>query len=190
MNEENDKLETSKKAQQDSPQDLSNEEATEANHFEDLLKEESSDNHLDNSTETKTHFDEDKLEETQTQMDSGGNETSESSNGSLADKLFKKARKLVDDKRPFTQQKDLDEETQELNEEDDQENNGYQEETQTGLIDDETSKKAQQDSPQDLSNEEATEVNHFEDSLKESKESSDNHLDNSTETQTHFDEDK
>ncbi|RKV62112.1 cag pathogenicity island protein, partial [Helicobacter pylori] len=47
MNEENDKLETSKKAQQDSPQDLSNEEATEANHFEDLLKEskESSDNH-------------------------------------------------------------------------------------------------------------------------------------------------
>ncbi len=68
MNEENDKLETSKKAQQDSPQDLSNEEATEANHFEDLLKEESSDNHLDNPTETKTqetktHFDEDKLEE-------------------------------------------------------------------------------------------------------------------------------
>ncbi|RKV04887.1 cag pathogenicity island protein, partial [Helicobacter pylori] len=109
MNEENDKLETSKKAQQDSPQDLSNEEATEANHFEDLLKEESSDNHLDNSAETKTHFDEDKPEETQTQIDSGGNETSESSNGSLADKLFKKARKLVDDKRPFTQQKSLDE---------------------------------------------------------------------------------
>ncbi|WP_033621510.1 hypothetical protein, partial [Helicobacter pylori] len=90
--------ETSEKTQQDSPQDLSNEEVTEANHFEDLLKEESSDNHLDNSTETKTHFDEDKPEETQTQMDSGGNETSESSNGSLADKLFKKARKLVDDK--------------------------------------------------------------------------------------------
>ncbi len=79
MNEENDKLETSKKAQQDSPQDLSNEEATEANHFEDLLKEESSDNHLDNpkessdnhldnptetkTQETKTHFDEDKPEE-------------------------------------------------------------------------------------------------------------------------------
>ncbi|EJB97167.1 TrbI/VirB10 family protein [Helicobacter pylori] len=179
MNEENDKLETSKKAQQDSPQDLSNEEATEANHFEDLLKEESSDNHLDNPTETKTHFDEDKLEETQTQMDSGGNETSESSNGSLADKLFKKARKLVDDKRPFTQQKSLDEETQKLNEEDDQENNEHQEETQTDLIDDETSKKAQQDSPQDLSNEETTEANHFEDLLKE--ESSDNHLDNPTE---------
>ncbi|RKV02112.1 cag pathogenicity island protein, partial [Helicobacter pylori] len=101
--------ETSKKAQQDSPQDLSNEEATEANHFEDLLKEGSSDNHLDNPTETKSNFDEDKPEETQTQMDSGGNETSESSNGSLADKLFKKARKLVDDKRPFTQQKSLDE---------------------------------------------------------------------------------
>ncbi|WP_283508910.1 CagY family CD-EC repeat-containing protein [Helicobacter pylori] len=195
MNEENDKLETSKKAQQDSPQDLSNEEATEANHFEDLLKEskESSDNHLDNSAETKTHFDEDKPEETQTQMDSGGNETSESRNGSLADKLFKKARKLVDDKRPFTQQKSLDEEAQKLNEEDDQENNEYQEETQTDLIDDETSEKTQQDSPQDLSNEEATEVNHFEDLLKE--ESSDNHLDNSTETKTqetktHFDEDK
>ncbi|WP_375153397.1 hypothetical protein [Helicobacter pylori] len=109
-------------------------------------------------------------------MDSGGNETSESGNGSLADKLFKKARKLVDDKRPFTQQKSLDEEAQKLNEEDDQENNWHQEETQTGLIDDETSKKAQQDSPQDLSNEEATEANHFEDLLKE--ESSDNHLDN------------
>ncbi|MGL2803644.1 CagY family CD-EC repeat-containing protein, partial [Helicobacter pylori] len=195
MNEENDKLETSKKAQQDSPQDLSNEEATEANHFEDLLKEESSDNHLDNPTETKTHFDKDKLEETQTQIDSGGNETSESSNGSLADKLFKKARKLVDDKRPFTQQKSLDEEAQKLNEEDDQENNEHQEETQTDLIDDETSEKAQQDSPQDLSNEEATEANHFEDLLKESKESSDNHLDNPTETKTqetktHFDEDK
>ncbi|MFP6277405.1 cag pathogenicity island protein, partial [Helicobacter pylori] len=54
MNEENDKLETSKKTQQHSPQDLSNEEATEANHFEDLLKEESSDQHLDNPTETKT----------------------------------------------------------------------------------------------------------------------------------------
>ncbi len=188
MNEENDKLETSKKTQQHSPQDLSNEEATEANHFEDSLKEESSDNHLDNSTETKTHFDGDKSEETQTQIDSGGNKTSESSNGSLADKLFKKARKLVDNKKPFTQQKNLDEETQELNEEDDQENNGYQEETQTGLIDDETSKKTQQDSPQDLSNEEATEANHFEDSLKE--ESSDNHLDNSTETKTHFDGDK
>ncbi len=193
MNEENDKLETSKKTQQDSPQDLSNEEVTEANHFEDLLKEESSDNHLDNPTETKTHFDEDKLEETQTQMDSGGNETSESSNGSLADKLFKKARKLVDDKRPFTQQKSLDEETQKLNEEDDQENNWHQEKTQTDLIDDETSEKTQQDSPQDLSNEEATEANHFEDLLKE--ESSDNHLDNPTETKTqetktHFDEDK
>ncbi|MGN8437157.1 CagY family CD-EC repeat-containing protein, partial [Helicobacter pylori] len=193
MNEENDKLETSKKTQQDSPQDLSNEEATEANHFEDLLKEESSDNHLDNPTETKTHFDEDKLEETQTQMDSGGNETSESSNGNLADKLFKKARKLVDDKRPFTQQKSLDEETQKLNEEDDQENNWHQEETQTDLIDDETSEKTQQDSPQDLSNEEATEANHFEDLLKE--ESSDNHLDNpaetkTQETETHFDEDK
>ncbi len=188
MNEENDKLETSKKTQQHSPQDLSNEEATEANHFEDLLKEESSDNHLDNSAETKSNFDEGKLEETQTQIDSGGNETSESSNGSLADKLFKKARKLVDDKRPFTQQKSLDEETQELNEEDDQENNEYQEETQTGLIDDETSKKTQQDSPQDLSNEEATEANHFEDSLKE--ESSDNHLDNSAETKSNFDEDK
>ncbi|RVY19395.1 cag pathogenicity island protein, partial [Helicobacter pylori] len=111
--------------------------------------------HLDNPTETKTNFDGDKSEETQTQIDSGGNETSESSNGSLADKLFKKARKLVDNKKPFTQQKNLDEETQELNEEDDQENNEYQEETQTGLIDDETSKKAQQDSPQDLSNEEA-----------------------------------
>ncbi|MCQ2683079.1 cag pathogenicity island protein, partial [Helicobacter pylori] len=121
----------------------------EVNHFEDLLKEskESSDNHLDNPTETKTHFDEYELKETQTQMDSEGNETSESSNGSLADKLFKKARKLVDDKRPFTQQKNLDEETQELNEEDDQENNEYQEETQTDLIDDETSKKTQQDSP-------------------------------------------
>ncbi|EJB87962.1 cag7 [Helicobacter pylori Hp H-10] len=60
MNEENDKLETSKKAQQDSPQDLSNEEATEANHFEDLLKEstESSDNHLDNPTESSdNHLD-------------------------------------------------------------------------------------------------------------------------------------
>ncbi|MDU9777807.1 cag pathogenicity island protein, partial [Helicobacter pylori] len=154
MNEENDKLETSKKAQQDSPQDLSNEEATEVNHFEDLLKEESSDNHLDNSAENKSNFDGDNLEETQTQIDSGDNETSESSDGSLADKLFKKARKLVDNKRPFTQQKNLDEETQELNEEDDQENNEYQEETQIDLIDDETSKKAQQDSPQDLSNEE------------------------------------
>ncbi|ADN79659.1 cag pathogenicity island protein [Helicobacter pylori 908] len=96
----------------------------------------------------KIHPNEDKLEETQTQMDSGGNETSESSNGSLADKLFKKARKLVDDKRPFTQQKSLDEETQKLNEEDDQENNEHQEETQTDLIDDETSEKTQQDSPQ------------------------------------------
>ncbi|TPH64329.1 hypothetical protein FIM61_07950, partial [Helicobacter pylori] len=57
----------------------------------------------------------------------------------------------VDDKRPFTQQKSLDEEAQKLNEEDDQENNEYQEETQMDLIDDETSKKAQQDSPQDLS---------------------------------------
>ncbi|MFP6046360.1 CagY family CD-EC repeat-containing protein [Helicobacter pylori] len=188
MNEENDKLETSQKTQQHSPQDLSNEEATEVNHFEDSLKEESSDNHLDNPTETKTNFDGDKSEETQTQMDSEGNETSESSNGSLADKLFKKARKLVDNKRPFTQQKNLDEETQELNEEDDQENNGYQEETQIDLIDDETSKKTQQHSPQDLSNEEATEVNHFEDSLKE--ESSDNHLDNPTETKTNFDGDK
>ncbi|MCQ2782417.1 cag pathogenicity island protein, partial [Helicobacter pylori] len=133
----------------DSPQDSSNEEATEVNHFEDLLKEskESSDPYLDNPTEIKTNFDGDKSEETQTQMDSESNETSESSNGSLADKLFKKARKLVDNKRPFTQQKNLDEETQELNEEDDQENNGYQEETQMGLIDDETSKKAQQDSP-------------------------------------------
>ncbi|OWT35138.1 CagY family CD-EC repeat-containing protein [Helicobacter pylori] len=193
MNEENDKLETSKKTQQHSPQDLSNEEATEVNRFEDSSKEskESSDNHLDNPTETKTNFDEDNLEETQTQIDSGSNETSESSNGSLADKLFKKARKLVDNKRPFTQQKNLDEETQELNEED--ENNGYQEETQTDLIDDETSKKTQQHSPQDLSNEEATEANHFEDLLKE--ESSDNHLDNSAETKTqetktHFDEDK
>ncbi len=192
MNEENDKLETSKKAQQDSPQDLSNEEATEANHFENLLKEskESSDHHLDNPTETQTHFDGDKSEETQTQMDSEGNETSESSNGSLADKLFKKARKLVDNKKPFTQQKNLDEETQELNEEDDQENNEYQEETQTDLIDDETSKKTQQHSPQDLSNEEATEANHFENLLKESKESSDHHLDNPTETQTNFDGDK
>ncbi|MDU9718215.1 hypothetical protein, partial [Helicobacter pylori] len=45
MNEENDKLETSQKTQQHSPQDLSNEEATEVNHFEDSLKEESSDNH-------------------------------------------------------------------------------------------------------------------------------------------------
>ncbi|MCG3025485.1 CagY family CD-EC repeat-containing protein [Helicobacter pylori] len=188
MNEENDKLETSKKTQQDSPQDLSSEEATEANHFEDLLKEESSDHHLDNPTETKTNFDGDKLEETQTQIDSGGNETSESSNGSLADKLFKKARKLVDNKKPFTQQKNLDEETQELNEEDDQENNGYQEETQIDLIDDETSKKTQQHSPQDLSNEEATEANHFEDLLKE--ESSDQHLDNPTETKTNFNEDK
>ncbi len=192
MNEENDKLETSKKTQQHSPQDLSNEEATEANHFEDSSKEskESSEPYLDNPTETKTHFDGDKSEETQTQMDSEGNETSESSNGSLADKLFKKARKLVDNKRPFTQQKDLDEETQELNEEDDQENNGYQEETQTGLIDDETSKKTQQHSPQDLSNEEATEANHFEDSSKESKESSEPYLDNPTETKTHFDGDK
>ncbi|PUD28898.1 hypothetical protein C2R94_00215, partial [Helicobacter pylori] len=176
-------------------QDLTNKETTKANHFEDLLKEESSDNHLDNPTETKTNFDGDKIEETQTKIDSGGNETSESSNGSLADKLFKKARKLVDNKRPFTQQKDLDEETQELNEEDDQENNGYQEEAQTGLIDDETSKKTQQHSPQDLSNEEATEINHFEDLLKESKESSDHHLDNPTETQTqetktNFDGDK
>ncbi len=188
MNEENDKLETSKKTQQHSPQDLSNEEATEINHFEDSLKEESSDNHLDNPTETQTHFDGDKLEEIQTQIDSGGNETSESSNGSLADKLFKKARKLVDNKKPFTQQKNLDEETQELNEEDDQENNGYQEETQTDLIDDETSKKTQQHSPQDLSNEEATEANHFEDLLKE--ESSDHYLDNPTETKTNFDEDK
>ncbi|PUD19644.1 TrbI/VirB10 family protein [Helicobacter pylori] len=190
MNEENDKLETSKKTQQHSPQDLSNEEATKVNHFEDLLKEskESSDPYLDNPTETQTNFDGDKLEETQTQIDSGGNETSESSNGSLADKLFKKARKLVDNKRPFTQQKDLDEEAQKLNEEDDQENNEYQEETQTGLIDDETSKKTQQDSPQDLSNEEATEANHFEDLLKEK--SSDNHLDNPTETKSNFDEDK
>ncbi|MGN8490799.1 CagY family CD-EC repeat-containing protein [Helicobacter pylori] len=190
MNEENDKLETSKKTQQDSPQDLSNEEATEANHFEDSSKEskESSDQHLDNPTETQTNFDEDNLEETQTQIDSEGNETSESSNGSLADKLFKKARKLVDNKKPFTQQKNLDEETQELNEEDDQENNEYQEETQIDLIDDETSKKTQQDSPQDLSNEEATEANHFEDLLKE--ESSDQHLDNPTETKTNFDGDK
>ncbi len=188
MNEENDKLETSKKAQQDSPQDLSNEEATEANHFEDLLKEESSDNHLDNPTETKTNFDEYESEETQTQMDSGDNETSESSNGSLADKLFKKARKLVDNKKPFTQQKNLDEEIQEPNEEYNQENNGYQEETQMDLIDDETSKKTQQHSPQDLSNEEATEANRFEDSSKESKESSDHHLDNPTETKTNFDE--
>ncbi|GAA9769873.1 hypothetical protein VN0298_06560 [Helicobacter pylori] len=190
MNEENDKLETSKKTQQHSPQDLSNEETTEANHFEDSSKEskESSDHHLDNPTETKTNFDEYKSEETQTQMDSRGNETSESSNGSLADKLFKKARRLVDDKRPFTQQKNLDEEIQEPNEEDDQENNGYQEETQTDLIDDETSKKTQQHSPQDLSNEETTEANHFEDSLKESKESSDQHLDNPTETKTNFDE--
>ncbi len=123
-------------------------------------------------------------------MDFGGNETSESGNGSLADKLFKKARKLVDNKKPFTQQKNLDEEIQEPNEEDDQENNGYQEETQTDLIDDETSKKTQQHSPQDLSNEEATEVNHFEDSSKESKESSDHHLDNPTETKTNFDGDK
>ncbi|BAW48347.1 cag pathogenicity island protein [Helicobacter pylori] len=190
MNEENDKLETSKKTQQHSPQDLSNEEATEANHFEDSSKEskESSDHHLDNSTETKTNFDEYESEETQTQMDSRGNETSESSNGSLADKLFKKARKLVDNKKPFTQQKNLDEEIQEPNEEDDQENNGYQEETQMDLIDDETSKKTQQHSPQDLSNEEATEANHFEDSSKESKESSDHHLDNPTETKTNFDE--
>ncbi len=188
MNEENDKLETSKKTQQHSPQDLSNEEATEANHFEDSSKEskESSD-HLDNPTETKTNFDEYESEETQTQMDSGNNETSESSNGSLADKLFKKARKLVDNKKPFTQQKNLDEEIQEPNEEYDQENNGYQEETQTDLIDDETSKKTQQHSPQDLSNEETTETNHFEDSSKESKESSD-HLDNPTETKTNFDE--
>ncbi len=63
MNEENDKLETSKKTPQHSPQDLSNEEATEANHFEDSSKEESSDHHLDNPTETKSNFDEDKLEE-------------------------------------------------------------------------------------------------------------------------------
>ncbi len=190
MNEENDKLETSKKTQQHSPQDLSNEEATEVNHFEDSSKEskESSDHYLDNPTETKTNFDEYELEETQTQMDSGGDETSESSNGSIADKLFKKARKLVDNKRPFTQQKNLDEETQELNEEDDQENNGYQEETQIDLIDDETSKKTQQHSPQDLSNEEATEINRFEDSLKE--ESSDHYLDNPTETKTNFDGDK
>ncbi|GAA9452468.1 hypothetical protein HpUBN11_06230 [Helicobacter pylori] len=190
MNEENDKFETPEKTQQHSPQDLSNEEATEINHFEDSSKEskESSNHHLDNPTETKTHFDEDKSEETQTQMDSTGNETSVSSNGSLADKLFKKARKLVDDKRPFTQQKNLDEEIQEPNEEDDQENNGYQEETQTDLIDDETSKKTQQHSPQDLSNEEATEANHFEDSSKESKESSYHHLDNSTEAKTNFDE--
>ncbi len=192
MNEENDKLETSQKTQQHSPQDLSNEEATEVNRFEDSSKEseENSDHHLDNPTETETNFDGDKLEETQTQMDSGGNETSESSHGSLADKLFKKARKLVDNKKPFTQQKNLDEETQELNEEDDQENNGYQEETQIDLIDDETSQKTQQHSPQDLSNEEATEVNHFEDSSKESKESSDHHLDNPTETKTNFDGDK
>ncbi|KNE12692.1 CagY family CD-EC repeat-containing protein [Helicobacter pylori] len=190
MNEENDKFETSKKTQQHSPQDLSNEEATEANHFEDSSKEskESSDHHLDNPTETKTNFDEYESEETQTQMDSGGNETSESSNGSLADKLFKKARKLVDNKRPFTQQKNLDEEIQEPNEEDKQENNGYQEETQMDLIDDETSKKTQQHSPQDLSNEEAIEANHFEGSSKESKESSDHHLDNPTEIKTHFDE--
>ncbi|GAA7955402.1 hypothetical protein HpMS277_10690 [Helicobacter pylori] len=192
MNEENDKFETSKKTQQHSPQDLSNEEATEANHFEDSSKEskESSDHHLDNPTETKTNFDEYESEETQIQMDSGGNETLESSNGSLADKLFKKARKLVDNKKPFTQQKNLDEEIQEPNEEDDQENNGYQEETQMDLIDDETSKKTQQHSPQDLSNEEATEVNHFENSSKESQESSDHHLDNPTETKTNFDEDK
>ncbi len=190
MNEENDKLETSKKTQQHSPQDLSNEETTEANHFEDSSKEskESSDHHLDNPTETKTNFDEYESEETQTQMDSGDNEISESSNGSLADKLFKKARKLVDNKKPFTQQKNLDGEIQELNEEDDQENNGYQEETQMDLIDDETSKKTQQHSPQDLSNEETTEANHFEDSSKESKESSDHHLDNPTETKTNFDE--
>ncbi len=190
MNEENDKLETSQKTQQHSPQDLSNEEATEVNHFEDSSKEskESSDHHLDNPTETETNFDEYELKETQTQIDSGGDETSESNDGSLADKLFKKARKLVDNKRPFTQQKNLDEETQELNEEDDQENNEYQEETQMDLIDDETSKKTQQHSPQDLSNEEATEVNHFEDSSKESKESSDHHLDNPTETETNFDE--
>ncbi|MGL2757108.1 CagY family CD-EC repeat-containing protein, partial [Helicobacter pylori] len=58
----------------------------------------------------------------------------------------------------------------------------HQEETQTDLIDDEISKKTQQDSPQDLSNEEATEANHFEDLLKESTESSDNHLDNPTES--------
>ncbi|WP_305870289.1 CagY family CD-EC repeat-containing protein, partial [Helicobacter pylori] len=50
--------------------------------------------------------------------------------------------------------------------------------------------KAQQHSPQDSSNEEATEVNHFEDFSKESKESSDHYLDNPTETQTHFDGDK
>ncbi|WP_390431588.1 hypothetical protein, partial [Helicobacter pylori] len=54
MNEENDKLEISKKNQQHSPQDLSNEEATEVNRFEDSSKEskESSDHHLDNPTET------------------------------------------------------------------------------------------------------------------------------------------
>ncbi|GAA7256178.1 hypothetical protein BD0084_14340 [Helicobacter pylori] len=65
MNEENDKLETSKKAQQHSPQDLSNEEATEVNRFEDSSKEseESSDHHLDNPTETQTNFDGDKSEE-------------------------------------------------------------------------------------------------------------------------------
>ncbi|GAA9825965.1 hypothetical protein VN0498_07600 [Helicobacter pylori] len=113
---------------------------------------------------------------------------SKTSPSNLLFKLFKKARKLVDNKRPFTQQKNLDEETQEPNEEDDQENNGYQEETQMDLIDDETSKKTQQHSPQDLSNEEATEANHFEDSSKESKESSDHHLDNPTETKTNFDE--
>ncbi|WP_390402343.1 hypothetical protein, partial [Helicobacter pylori] len=77
-----------KKNQQHSPQDLSHEEATEVNHFEDSSKEskESSDHYLDNPTEIKTHFDGDKSEETQTQMDPGDNETSESSNGSLADK--------------------------------------------------------------------------------------------------------
>ncbi|RVY32395.1 cag pathogenicity island protein, partial [Helicobacter pylori] len=80
MNEENDKLETSKKIQQHSPQDLSNEEATEINRFEDSSKEESSDHHLDNPTETKTNFDEYKSEETQIQIDSESNETSESSN--------------------------------------------------------------------------------------------------------------
>ncbi|MEJ8603343.1 CagY family CD-EC repeat-containing protein, partial [Helicobacter pylori] len=47
-----------------------------------------------------------------------------------------------------------------------------------------------QHSPQDLSNEEATEVNRFEDSSKESEESSDHHLDNPTETKTNFDGDE
>ncbi|TPH98742.1 hypothetical protein, partial [Helicobacter pylori] len=52
MNEENDKFEASKKTQQHSPQDLSNEETTESNHFGDSSKEskESSEHHLDNPT--------------------------------------------------------------------------------------------------------------------------------------------